>query len=115
MYCVIYLTFVLLVINCLTSLDWRTLSELVIYICILCEVTQRITTGGIPREVSVSANRKGFTLVGFKYPHQCRIADFPEGGGGGGKAPTPVVGVLTDFFPRKLHENERIWTRGRGG
>ena len=27
-------------------------------------------------------------------------------------APTPKVGVLTYFFGRKLHENERIWTRG---
>ena len=27
---------------------------------------------------------------------------------GRGGAPTPKVGVLTYFFPRKLHENERI-------
>ena len=27
-----------------------------------------------------------------------------------GGAPTPEVGVLTYFFGRKLHENERIWT-----
>ena len=27
-----------------------------------------------------------------------------------GGAPTPKVGVLTHFFGRKLHENERIWT-----
>ena len=27
-----------------------------------------------------------------------------------GGAPTPKVGVLTYFFGRKLHENERIWT-----
>ena len=31
---------------------------------------------------------------------------FPRG------APTPKVGVLTNFFGRKLHENERIWTPG---
>ena len=31
-----------------------------------------------------------------------------------GGAPTPKVGVLTNFFGRKLHENERIWTP-RGG
>ena len=30
-------------------------------------------------------------------------------------APTPRVGVLTYFFGRKLHENERIWTPGGGG
>ena len=29
-------------------------------------------------------------------------------------APTPKVGVLTYFFGRKLHENERIWTPGGG-
>ena len=33
--------------------------------------------------------------------------------GGGGGAPTPKVGVLTYFFGRKLHENERIWGQGR--
>ena len=27
-----------------------------------------------------------------------------------GGAPTPKMGVLTYFFGRKLHENERIWT-----
>ena len=31
-----------------------------------------------------------------------------------GGMPTPKVGVLTYFFGRKLHENERIWTP-RGG
>ena len=31
-----------------------------------------------------------------------------------GGAPTPKVDVLTNFFGRKLHENERIWTP-RGG
>ena len=61
MYCVFYLTFVLLVINCFTSLDWRTLSGLVIYVCMLCELTQRITTGVIPQEASVSGNRRGLT------------------------------------------------------
>ena len=35
---------------------------------------------------------------------------------GGGRAPTPKVSVLTYYFGRKLHENERIWTpRGEGG
>ena len=29
--------------------------------------------------------------------------------------PTPKVGVLTNFFGRKLHENERIWTPRGGG
>ena len=38
--------------------------------------------------------------------YQWRIPDFPRG------APTPKVGVLTYFFGRKLHENERIWTPG---
>ena len=38
-----------------------------------------------------------------------RIQDFPRG------APTPKVSVLTYFFGRKLHENERIWTPGGGG
>ena len=31
-----------------------------------------------------------------------------------GGAPTPKVGVLIYYFCRKLHENERIWTPGRG-
>ena len=31
-----------------------------------------------------------------------------------GGAPTPKVGVLTNFLGRKLHENERIWTPGGG-
>ena len=30
-------------------------------------------------------------------------------------APTPKVGVLTYYFCRKLHENQRIWTPGDGG
>ena len=38
---------------------------------------------------------------------QWRIQDFPGGG-----APTPKVGVLTYFCGRKLHKNERIWTKG---
>ena len=38
------------------------------------------------------------------------VAD-PEFSGG---APTPKVGELTNFFDRKLHENERIGTP-RGG
>ena len=41
---------------------------------------------------------------------QWRIQDFPEGG-----APTPKVGVLTYYFAyflSKLHQNERIRTRG---
>ena len=29
-----------------------------------------------------------------------------------GGAPTPKGGVLTYFLGRKLHQNERIWTRG---
>ena len=38
------------------------------------------------------------------------VADpgFSPGGGGA----TPRVEVLTYFFGRKLHENERIWTGG---
>ena len=39
-----------------------------------------------------------------------------EGSGGSrifpGGARTPKVGVLTNFFGQKLHENERIWTPG---
>ena len=38
---------------------WRLLSGLII----LCEVTQRITTGVIPLESSVSTNRKGLTMA----------------------------------------------------
>ena len=48
------------------------------------------------------------------FPHSCRIKVIFSGGSrifpGGGGAPTPKVGVLTYFFSRKLHENERIWT-----
>ena len=36
---------------------------------------------------------------------QWRIQDFPEGG-----APTPKSAIIFQFFSRKLHENERIWT-----
>ena len=32
-----------------------------------------------------------------------------------GGTPTPKVGELTNFFDRKLHENERIGTPGGGG
>ena len=35
-----------------------------------------------------------------------RMQDFRGGGG----APTPKVGMLTYYFCRKLHENERTWT-----
>ena len=49
-------------------------------------------------------SREGFNL---KYWF---IQDFPGGEG----APTPKVGVLTYFFGRKLHENERICTPGGG-
>ena len=40
---------------------------------------------------------------------QWRIQDFPQGG-----APTPKSAIIFQFFPRKLHENERIWTPGGG-
>ena len=53
---------------------------------------------------------KGLAFQGCRL-YQWRIQDFPRGGG----APTPKVGVLTYFFGRKLHENERIWTPSRGG
>ena len=39
--------------------------------------------------------------------NQWRIQDFPEGG-----APTPKNAIIFQFFYRKLHENERIWTPG---
>ena len=35
---------------------------------------------------------------------QSRIQDFPQGG-----APTPKSAIIFQFFPPKLHENERIW------
>ena len=41
------------------------------------------------------------------YRRQWRIQDFPQGG-----APTPKSAIIFQFFPRKLHENERIWTPG---
>ena len=47
---------------------------------------------------------------GFFSSRQWRIQDFPRGEG----APTSKVGVLTYFFGRKLHENERIRSP-RGG
>ena len=40
-------------------------------------------------------------------PSKWRIQDFPEGG-----APTPNSAIIFQSFSRKLHENERIWTRG---
>ena len=40
-------------------------------------------------------------------PLQWRIQDFPEGG-----APTPKSANIFQFFSRKLHANERIWTSG---
>ena len=39
--------------------------------------------------------------------NQWRIQDFPEGA-----APTPKNAIIFQFFCRKLHENERIWTPG---
>ena len=42
--------------------------------------------------------------------YQWRIQDFPEGG-----APTPKSAIILQIFCQKLHENERIWTPGRGG
>ena len=39
--------------------------------------------------------------------NQWRIQDFPEGA-----APTPKSAIIFQIFCRKLHENERIWTRG---
>ena len=36
---------------------------------------------------------------------QCRIQDFPQR-----DAQTPKSAIIFQFFPRKLHENERIWT-----
>ena len=44
--------------------------------------------------------------------HNQLVADKGFSGGGEG-APTLKVGVLAYFFGRKLHENERIWIRGR--
>ena len=41
---------------------------------------------------------------------QWRIQDFPQGG-----APTPKRAIIFQFFSRKLHENEGIWTPGGGG
>ena len=32
-----------------------------------------------------------------------------------GGAPTPKSAIIFQFCPRKLHENERIWTPGGGG
>ena len=43
------------------------------------------------------------------YWQQWRIQDFPQGG-----APTPKSAIIFQFYPRKLHENERIWTPGGG-
>ena len=37
--------------------------------------------------------------------YQWRIQDFSQGG-----APTPKSVIIFQFFGRKLHENERIWT-----
>ena len=39
----------------------------------------------------------------------CAVADpgFFRGG-----VPTPKSAIIFQFFCRKLHENERIWTRG---
>ena len=36
--------------------------------------------------------------------------DFPQG-----ETPTSKAGLFYKFFYQKLHENERIWTRWRGG
>ena len=48
-----------------------------------------------------------FSLSSTIYPYQqWRIQDFPRGGG----APTPKSAIIFQFFCRKLHENERIWT-----
>ena len=41
---------------------------------------------------------------------QWQIQDCPQGG-----APTPKSAIIFQFFPRKLHENERIWTPVGGG
>ena len=39
------------------------------------------------------------------------VADLGFSPGGGG-APTPKSAIIFQFCPRKLHENERIWTPG---
>ena len=39
--------------------------------------------------------------------YQWRIQDFPRKA-----APTPKSAIIFQFFCRKLHENERIWTPG---
>ena len=63
----------------------------------------------LPQQNDRQTPVKTFTSCNFI----CRSRIFLRG------VPTPKVGVLTYyfafFFCRKLHENEKIWTRGGGG
>ena len=62
------------------------------------------------RTVWVNKNISCFTICSLNfmmYEIQWRIQDFPQGG-----APTPKSAIIFQFFCRKLHENERIWTLG---
>ena len=44
----------------------------------------------------------------YDFSLRWRIQDFPEEEG----AQTPKLELFCNFFCRKLHENERIWTPG---
>ena len=46
-------------------------------------------------------------------PIQWRIQDFPDGGASISKV--GLQPIIWPKFPRKLHENKRIWTQGRRG
>ena len=43
----------------------------------------------------------------FLIPHAVADPGLSPGG-----APTPKSAIIFQFFGKKLHENERIWTRG---
>ena len=78
-----------------------------------CIYLRKLSTSGILYIAKVSLLKHFRNFNSRKKHHvvvmyvQWRIQDFPQGG-----APTPKSAVIFQFFPQKLHENERIWTPG---
>ena len=61
--------------------------------------------------LTIAVDEGSIANQGFCAKRICRSQDpgFSRGGGG---APTPKSAIIFQFFCRKLHENERIWTPG---
>ena len=66
---------------------------------------------GIAGHPFKKAHPKRALLYDYQLPDHS-VANPGFSGGGGGSAPTHKSTIIFQFFCRKLHENERIWTRG---